>query len=185
MLMKFARPIVVATAIAGTFNFLSLRMVEGAAALCVGACEIDLGMTCEEVLEMYVFAGDCCSLVKGEGGNCTMLTTSDCYYQPEGEGDIGCQPLPDGSELCIVPGVVYYANSTEACPASEYDVVLNVMEDMEDLYGEEEPDTGVDADTKEPASAPIAPPSSAESVGSHLFLILSSVAVAGGALLLA
>jgi len=171
--MILARSVVVATAIAVTSNFLSVGVVEGAAVACQGVCEIPLPTGCEAMLDLYAFGGDCCSLVQDATGNCTLLTSSECYLQVEGE--TGCEPQPDGTVGCVVPGTYYYSNSTEACPASEYEVVLR---DAEELYGEDVEET--DVDTKEPASAPNAAPSSAESVGSRLLVILSSMMVLSG-----
>jgi len=62
-------------------------------------------------------AFDCCSLVQDESGKCTMLTTTDCYFQIEGE--TGCDFGEDGTIGCIIPGFHYFSNSSEACPASE------------------------------------------------------------------
>jgi hypothetical protein len=188
--MKLVPSFLLAVAIAVTPTFLSMVMVDGAAIACDGICEFEVGATCEEMLDEYIFSGDCCSLQEADSGNCTVVTTTDCYFQVEGE--TGCVETDDGV-ACVVPGIQMSSNSGELCPDSDYEVVL--VDDDEITNSTSTPGTTpspVAGGPTAPVAAPTdsgavetpAPAAAPTSSASRLLLSLSPLMVVGGALLM-
>ena len=105
----------------------SFSLANGSTAFCDGICEIPLDMDCETAIDTLEFQGDCCSLQQANG-TCTLVSTSQCYYQEKGA--TGCTTQPDGSEPCVIPGVQYTAQTDEPCPQSEFVVPMTETETM-------------------------------------------------------
>jgi hypothetical protein len=184
--MKLLPSVLLAAAVAVAPSFLSMMMVDSAAVACEGICEVPLPGTCEEVLDEFEFSGDCCSLQEEDDGNCTLVTTTQCYFQVQ--GDTGCETLPDGSVACVVPGTDLTANSDEECPESDFEVLM--MDDDSNSTSTAPAGSSASTSPSPPTdtgagvtSAPSATPSSADSVTTRLIVNLSLM-VAGGVFLL-
>jgi len=104
-------------------SLFAVTVVDGAAAVCEGKCEIPLEgySSCEQAMNMLEFSGDCCALKQADDGTCVMETTTDCYYQVI--GDTGCTEDENGQVGCVVPGFAWSAMGTdEPCPTSEFEI---------------------------------------------------------------
>ena len=104
--------LIVASALISTIN--------GAAVQCEAICEIGLDMDCASAQETLEFQGECCALEEVDG-ECFMISTKSCQFKAQGANATSCYYDEFGQPVACLPAyTVYFAQSDEPCPESDF-----------------------------------------------------------------